>query len=129
MSVHYTVVATRSEGWWALAGSSPDGPEIFTQSRRLEQAEAMVRDAVALTLGLDPDDVAVTLDVELDEETRRRLEAARQAQEQARASAASASEQLRATAAYLTGPRGLSVRDAGQLMDVSPQRVSQLRHG
>lgn len=37
---------TRSDGWWAV--SVPDVPGLFTQARRLDQVEGLVREASEL---------------------------------------------------------------------------------
>lgn len=54
-----TARATRSEGWWAVEVPEIDG--LFTQTRRLDQIPAVVRDAAELLDGIDP----ATLDVEV----------------------------------------------------------------
>ena len=54
--IYFTAIAKRSDGWWAV-----DVPEIsglFTQARRLNQIDDMVRDA-ARTLGREIGDVKV----------------------------------------------------------------------
>ena len=56
----YRAVATRSGGWWAL--EVPDHPGVFTQARRLDQAQRMVADA--LSVWLDTTVAAEQVDVE-----------------------------------------------------------------
>ncbi|HEX9342080.1 MAG TPA: type II toxin-antitoxin system HicB family antitoxin, partial [Actinomycetota bacterium] len=61
MSEHrYRVVAERSGDWWAI--SVPDLPGVFSQARRLDQVDAMAREAIALMLDVDETAVAVTID-------------------------------------------------------------------
>jgi hypothetical protein len=45
------VTATRSGDWWAIEAEH-DGQPIFTQAKRLDQVEGLVRDAFA-TLDVD----------------------------------------------------------------------------
>lgn len=49
----YTVRATRSGDWWAI--DVEEIPGIFTQSKRLDGVEEMARDAIAITLDVEPD--------------------------------------------------------------------------
>jgi predicted RNase H-like HicB family nuclease len=46
----YTARARRVGDWWAI--DVVEFPGIFTQVRRLEQAEAMARDAIATMLDI-----------------------------------------------------------------------------
>jgi predicted RNase H-like HicB family nuclease len=61
-----TAKTQRSGGWWAV--EVPEIPGVFTQAKRLDQVEAMVRDAVAVMLDIDPETVVVTVDPILPEE-------------------------------------------------------------
>lgn len=56
----YNALCTREGNWWAI--DVPGVPGVHTQAKRLDQAEAMARDAVALMLEVPPDsfDVEVT---------------------------------------------------------------------
>ncbi len=61
MSEHrYRVVAERSEDWWAI--SVPGLSGVFSQTRRLDQVEAMAREAIALMLDVDETAIEVTVD-------------------------------------------------------------------
>lgn len=120
----YKVVAERSGGWWAL--EVPELPGVFSQVRRLDQAEAMASDAIAAMLDVDPGAFAVEVAPHLDEATNEAL------QKLERARAALADAQARASAAaseavtVLTERDGLTMRDAGRVMGVSHQRIAQL---
>lgn len=125
----YEVIAERSEGWWAL--SVPALPGVHSQSKRLggsNGAEEMARDAIGLFLGVDPDTVDVILrphlSPELDEEAKR-VRAIRESAQLAEARAQEAAAEL----AWQLTTAGVTVRDAGVLMGVSPQRISQLTAG
>ena len=46
---NFKAMAQRSEGWWALEVTGDDLPyPAYTQARRLDQAEEVVRDLLAL---------------------------------------------------------------------------------
>ncbi|MGH3562484.1 MAG: hypothetical protein ACRDTN_11960 [Mycobacterium sp.] len=120
-----TAKATRSGQWWAVEVPEVEG--AFTQARRLDQVPAMVADAVHLLTGVPVGEIEVEVgDVDLGDpqvlaearEARERVAAAARSQEDAARASRRAVARLRA--------RGLSVRDVGVILDVSPQRVSQL---
>ncbi|MBT1176873.1 XRE family transcriptional regulator [Bifidobacterium callimiconis] len=117
-----TAICTRSGGWWAV--EVPEIPGLFTQARRLDQVEDMVRDAAKL---LDSPVDEVNIEPELDADTSRMVEelfakrdAACKAQEEASRLARSTVNALR--------NEGLTVRDVAIVTGVSPQRVSALQH-
>ena len=116
-----TAQVQRSGDWWAI--SVPEIPGVFTQARRLSQVPDMVRDAVRLMEGDEARDVEVEIvaHTEIDELLGETL-AARSAADEA---AAIASE-LTVRAAKALTASGITVRDAGHLLGVSPQRVAQL---
>ncbi|MEO8816322.1 MAG: hypothetical protein ABI307_07015 [Mycobacterium sp.] len=120
-----TAKATRSGRWWAVEVPEVEG--AFTQARRLDQVPAMVADAVHLLTGVPVEEIEVSIgDVDLGDpqvlaqarEARERVTAAARSQEDAARASRRAVARLRA--------RGLSVRDVGVILGVSPQRVSQL---
>ena len=117
----YKVRAKRWTRGWEL---HIDGVGV-TQSRSLSEAEGMVRDYIALDHDVPPDcfDVDITTEVgnDLDAEIRR-ARALTQEAEQVRDRAAATS---RAVAARLKAA-GLSGRDIAAVLQISPQRVSQL---
>lgn len=119
----YTARCVRSGGWWAI--SVPEVPGVHTQARRLEQAEVMAREAIALVLDVPEDAFDVVLAPELPPELERAVAAmGRQKQEAAEAQRA-ATEASAATARALVDA-GLTVRDAGRVLGLSYQRVAQL---
>ena len=123
MTTHLTATATRSEGWWAVSVPEVDG--LFTQTRRLDQIPAMVRDALTLfpELGIDPADTEINVVPTGDlRHVADEIRALRESAEQA---------QSRATAAMRSGARtmkneGLSYRDIGAILGISHQRAQQL---
>ena len=120
----YTAVCRRVGEWWAV-----DVPEIrgvHTQARRLDQVESMTRDAIALLNDVAPTSFDVKVEPVLEGEVEKTVVAATEASERARAAAEEAGRLQRNAATTLLQKCGLTVRDAGALLHVSPQRVSQL---
>jgi hypothetical protein len=58
MTKTYAVTVTREGRWWMLAVPDIDG---LTQVRRIEDAELMSRELIAVTLDIPLEDVAVTV--------------------------------------------------------------------
>jgi predicted RNase H-like HicB family nuclease len=122
----YTAVAERSGGWWAV--TVPDVPGVFTQARRLTGAtgaEAMARAAIAMMLGVPASTVEVRVEPRLGDDLDRQAAEARSARQAAEEAAAEAARKMLDLVRQLTA-RGLTVRDAGMIVGMSPQRVSQL---
>lgn len=115
----YTAVCRRSGGWWAI--SVPELKGVHTQARRLDQVEGVVREAIALFLDVAPDGFEVVVKPEVPDE----VDQARQARRALRHAEESAERATRAAAEALI-KQGLTVRDAGILLGISPQRVSQI---
>lgn len=120
----YTAVCRRVGNWWAVDVAELRG--VHTQARRLDQVEAMTREAIALTRDIAPDSFDVVVDARLDDDIARTVSAATDASRRARQAAEEASRLQRGAASALLGKYRLTVRDAGTLLQVSPQRVSQL---
>jgi len=123
----YRVRAVRSGSWWAV--TVPELPGVFSQARRLDQVETMAREAIAMILDADADQIGrIELEVEpppraaaLIGTMNDALEAAREATETAASARREAAEALRAD--------GLPMRDVGRLLGLSHQRVSQILAG
>lgn len=116
-----TAKAQRSDGWWAV--EVPEVPGVFTQARRLDQIPDMVADAVELVAGVAKADIVV--DVEPITDMDDVVAEAREARQAADEAGTRASATMRFALSNLI-QAGYTVRDAGQLLGVSPQRVSQL---
>ena len=120
----YRVRAQRSGKWWAL--DVPELPGIFSQVRRLDQAEAMARDAIAAMLDVDPGSFAIEIAPDFAPDVKDLLDnvhRARQALDEAQRTAAAV---VQHAAMVLTRENGLSMRDAGRALGISHQRVSQI---
>ena len=120
----YTVSYERDErGWWVASVLELRG--CRTQGRTIAQARSRIREALGLFVD-NSERAALVERVKLAADARRalaRLEAARQraAKEQQHAQAST-----RDAVRVLTGKLRLSVRDAGELLGLSHQRVQQL---
>lgn len=120
----YTAVCRRVGDWWAI--DVPQIRGVHTQARRLDQVEAMARDAISLLRDVPADGFDVTVEPHLDEEAEQTVAASTDATRRARQATEEARRLQREAATTLLTTCGLTVRDAGVLLHVSPQRVSQL---
>lgn len=120
----FMVTAERSGNWWALS-TSGSNVNIWTQCRRLEEAEHTAREAIALASGIDEQELAIELEVNLPERMQSAAATARSASDLVSA-AQDAANALLAQAVDELGSYGLSVRDTGTLLGISGQRVSQI---
>jgi predicted RNase H-like HicB family nuclease len=117
--LEYAVKCTRTGNWWAI--SVPDLPGVFSQARRLDQVEATARDAIALFLDVSPKSFGVAIQPEVPGEVTRARRARAKLVE-----AEQSAERATVEAARALVAKGYTVRDAGKLLGISPQRVSQL---
>jgi hypothetical protein len=118
------VHASREGDWWFLEVDGIAGG--YSQARRLDQVESAVRDLLALLLEIPPDSFDIDVLVQWPEELQAASERAIAAQRRAEhARDVARAEQLRAS--ELAAKAGLTVRDVAALLELSPQRVSQLR--
>ena len=120
MAIDIEAHATRCDGWWAV--SCPDIPGLFTQVRRLDQIEDMVRDAAHM-MGVEVASVQVV--PELDEDARMmldELEATRREVEERQNALSSLTRNL----VGMFKNEGLTLRDIASIVGLSPQRVSVL---
>lgn len=117
-----TVTAQRGTTAWVLECSEASA---VGQCRRLSQADAEMREAIAHQLGLGVDEFEIHLDVALTAESLELVARVAELRHQAAAAAAEASEVQRAAARALAAQQ-LSMRDIGEVMGLSFQRVSQL---
>ncbi|MFK4694209.1 hypothetical protein [Streptomyces pristinaespiralis] len=118
----YRVTARRSGDWWAL--EVPDLPGVFSQAKRLEAADRAAREAIASMLDLEPEGVRVTVEPDLNGDADKAVADADAARRIADEAAAQAQAAMQAAAALLT--KTMSQRDAGLILGVSFQRISQL---
>lgn len=118
-----TAIAERSGKWWAVEVPEIDG--LFTQAKRLDKVPYMVRDAAALLTGEPEDSFEIIVTVKMDGVLEQAVEAA------VRAAALAAETQVQASAltrraAHTLAEEGMTVREIGRLLSLSPQRAQQL---
>ncbi|WP_436521250.1 type II toxin-antitoxin system HicB family antitoxin [Actinoplanes sp. HUAS TT8] len=115
----YSATCQRVGNWWAV--SVPELKGVHTQARRLDQVAAMTREAIALMLGVDP----ATIEVEVHPESPGPVAEALHAPQAAR-EAGEKAERATESAVRALLRDGYTVRDAGALLGLSPQRISQI---
>ncbi|MFI1740782.1 type II toxin-antitoxin system HicB family antitoxin [Streptomyces sioyaensis] len=118
----YRVTARRAGEWWAL--EVPDLPGVFSQAKRLDKADEAAREAIAVMLDVETEDVEVTIEPVLPRDAVRAIKAAEKAEKAAEGARKAAQKAMQDAAATLT--ESLSQRDAGRVLGVSFQRISQL---
>ena len=119
----YTARVRRSGRWWAI--DVPELPGVYSQARRLDRVEPMARDAIALFLDVDPATFDVHLETNLPSDLRQDVDEVGRLRAEADRLQAESSGAMRRLTHELLG-RGLSVRDAAEILGISHQRVSQL---
>lgn len=116
--------ARRSGDWWAL--SVPEFPGVHSQVRRLEQAEAMIKEAIGLAFEVSPSEVnvhgpVIVVNPELDE-LLLRTRTYREYLVELRAEVDALSRRL----ARDMAEEGIPVRDIAKALDVSFQHAAKL---
>lgn len=119
----YIVTATREGDWWELDVDGLDG--VFTQARRLDQAEAMARDAIAVMLDVPEDSFDIEIRHVLGEPLAKDVEAAKSARAVVDEANKEARQATRRAAGRLRG-EGLPVRDIGRILGISHQRAAKI---
>ncbi len=127
MKREYKIEVMRDGRWWMVHIPEIDG---LTQARRLGEAETMARDYIALHVGVPIDRIKVeTVSIRMEDRRHGELLAAareiKNLRAEARRAERKATEAIRDYAHRLTA-NGIPVRDIADLLDISPQRVSQL---
>jgi hypothetical protein len=123
----YKVEIAREGRWWMIHIPAVNG---LTQARRLAEAPTMAREYIALDRGIPLREISVHVaSVRMEEPASRELlESARQIKDmraQASELERDSAEQARKFAHWLVA-HGVPVRDIAALLEISPQRVSQL---
>ena len=123
----YRVVLERDEtgAWLARV---PSVPGCHTYGRTLEQARRRIRQALELWVD-DAPSADLLFDIRLPAEIREKLRGVRTARRRSTRAQLEASTAVSRAARDLTERLGLSLRDAGELLGVSHQRVQQLVSG
>lgn len=109
------------DGWWTASVREVRG--AHTQGRSIAQARRRVREALSLFID-DADRAELFDNIRIDAETRSILRKASQARAALERQQKSVSQLSRTAVKKLTAR--MSVRDASEVLGVSPQRVQQL---
>ncbi len=120
---HVEVERGRTGRWWLI--DVPGVPAAHSQARRLDQAEDVARDLIALLKDADPHSFDVDITVHIPEEVRADLDRAEELRQEAARSQHEAAVLARSAARRLHDA-GLPLRDIGKLLQVSHQRAHQL---
>ncbi len=123
----YTVRYERAgDGWWVASVSDVHG--CHTQGKSIAQARKRIRKALALSLHISDkaaDALKLIDNLQLPTKLAEAVEAHEAAVEAAQKHAAELQDK-RAKAAKALAAEGLSVRDVGEVLGISFQRVQQL---
>jgi DNA-directed RNA polymerase specialized sigma subunit len=121
----YRATARRDGRWWFVQVPGDQG--LYTQVRRLDQAEAMMREVISLVRHVSEDSFDVTIEPDSASlgDLRAAIKAALEAREAAAQAQDQASEAMRHAVREIRNS-GYTSRDAGMLLGVSNQRISQI---
>ena len=120
----FRVEAVRSGDWWAITVPALRG--VFSQAKRLSRVEATAREAIAMMLDIDEAEVGpIEVEVQPPEEIADLLDELRRSTSIA-GEAAAAAATARRKAARVLSEAGLPMRDIGEMLGVSHQRISQI---
>ena len=120
----YRVDVVRDEGWWIMHARIPR-TIIYSQAKRVDDVEPMIRDAIAGVLDVEPESFAIDLAFDLDSDVLDQVARAREVSLEAAEVQERASRESRAAVQALRN-EGLTLKEAGYFLGVSPQRVAQL---
>jgi predicted RNase H-like HicB family nuclease len=120
----YKALCTREGNWWAI--DVPEVPGVHSQAKRLDQAEAMARDALALMLEVPSDSFDVEVEPVLDADVDKALEEWAESVGALEDKKQQVGMAIAALLILLVRQRGLSYRDAGRIVGLSHQRVQQI---
>ena len=118
-----TAECKRYDGWWVVTVPGVRG--LHTQVRRLDQVDAMVKDAASLLLDKPESGFNVTVVPSLPDPEQRKLDQAKAARARLAEAEEAASQASRGIVADLRAA-GLTVRDVASLLGITPARVCQL---
>ena len=122
----YKAVFERDEGGAWLA-RIPSIRGCHTYGRTLEQARARLREALGLWIA-KPEQAVLDEEIRLPADLRVAIRRSRRTRQRAESEREHAQDETRAAAKALLG-EGVSLRDAGELLGLSHQRVQQLVTG
>lgn len=120
----YPAKVTRDGRWWMIEVPEIDG---LTQARRYSEVEHMARDLIAVTLDIKYSEVQVDLEFDIPGigDLLARVKRIEEEKAEAARLEADAQEESRKVARVLVEAE-IPLRDAGEILGVSYQRVHQL---
>lgn len=121
----FEVYASQDGKAWGL--TVPEVPGATSLVRRLSAAERHAREAIAWVLDVPDDSFDLHLVVHMSGDIGKELAEVRELADHAEQMMREAADRKRALIGHLKGS-GLSGNDIAVVLDVSPQRVSQLTH-
>ena len=120
----YKAVFERDEsGVWIVR--VPQIPGCHTYGRTLDQARRRIREALSLWVD-DAEEAVIEEEIRLPAAARQALQRAERARARADLERSRAQEETERTARALLDDLGIGMRDAGELLGISHQRVQQL---
>jgi predicted RNase H-like HicB family nuclease len=120
----YTVTYQRDESnWWVARIKSIPG--CHTQGRTIDQARRRIREALGLFID-DSDAVELKDDVILPKTAKRLLEQVKENRKRAEKESTQLQQSTAEAARMLTQEIGISMRDTGELLGLSHQRIHQI---
>lgn len=123
MKESYAVTATRDGEWWALVCEQP---LVASQAKRLDQADEMIREALAIVLDVPGDSFDVEIKPVLPSPWREHVDSIIRFREAIQRMNAVLQLEQQQAITELVEEGGLPYRDVGHLLDLSHQRVSQI---
>ncbi len=127
MSKTYAVTAERAGDWWEIAVTDglPPGEAAYSQARRLNDVESTAQDLIALLLDVAIADVAIDITVTLPDELQAVVDQYAEADREESEARALASSKRAQVAADLIAAK-LTMRETGEILGLSHQRIKQL---
>ena len=120
----YDVEIERDEtGYWVA--SVPQVPGCHSQGRSIQQVRERIREALSLFVK-NAATAKIVVHVQVPREIHGAVARTKIIREKAQAAAEKAHENTREAVLFLTKQQKLSVRDVGELLGISHQRVQQL---
>jgi hypothetical protein len=125
---HVHAVTAERDGtrWFLQVGELPG---VFSQVRRLDQADGMARDSIAAFLDVAPDSFDVAIEVRLPADLERDVAGVVDLRNAIDRTEREYAERTRRLATRLVKGEGMTVREVGRVLGLSYQRVSQLVGG
>ena len=115
-------VEKANDRWWTLFCPNPS---IVSQCRSLSRVHAEITPIIAEIEGIDESDIELSINYKLPDDYLMHIATAEKAREISEREAAKTREETRKAARVLIDS-GVTMRDAGTIMGLSYQRVSQL---